>query len=262
VRTLRYGDAPSQVAELHLPEDDPPDGAPPRVDGAAPVVVLLHGGFWRSSYDLTLMDPLAADLVARGWAALNVEYRRVGEDGGGWPGTFADVGAAIDTLADSGHAIDADRVVTVGHSAGGHLALWSAARAGLPAGTPGADPAVVPRAAVGQAPVADLVDGAETDLGGGACVALLGGAPAEVPERYQLASPAARVPISVPQLLVHGTADDIVPIRQSERHLVAATAAGDDATIVRVDGGDHLTHLDAASPAWFAVVDRLPAFVA
>ncbi len=126
---FRYGPGPSQVAELHLPQSRP-----------CPVVVLVHGGFWRVPYGRPLMAPLARGLAARGFAAWNIGYRRVGERGGGWPGTFADAAAAVDALADLAreHGLDLDRVASVGHSAGGHLALWTAARPGLPDGAPGA----------------------------------------------------------------------------------------------------------------------------
>ena len=111
----------------------------PAGDGPWPVVALLHGGFWRARRTLELMRPLAADLAGRGFAAWNLEYRRVGQPGGGWPGTFQDVAAGLDHLAELAgrEPLDLDRLVVAGHSAGGHLALWSAARPGLPAGAPG-----------------------------------------------------------------------------------------------------------------------------
>jgi acetyl esterase/lipase len=261
--TLRYGDAASQVADLYGPTDRP-DGSPEDDGGLMPVVVLVHGGFWQSTYDRTLMDPLVVDLTARGWPVLNVEYRKLGEQGGGWPGTLEDLGAAIDLLATDPAAatarVDPARVVVVGHSAGGHLALWSAARAGLPEGAPGADPAVVPVGVVGQAAVSDLVRGAEQGLGGGACSSLLGGDPDEVPERYEVASPAARLPLGVPTVLVHGTGDDLVPKDQSEVYAAEATAAGDDVRL-EVLQGDHFDHLDPTSRSWQAVVDALPGLV-
>ena len=144
--SIAYGEHPDQVGNLHLPG---------REGGPWPCVVLLHGGFWRVGWDRTLMTLLADDLARRGIAAWNVEYRRVGQGGGGWPGTLEDVAAAIDHLAEFDH-LDHTRVATCGHSAGGHLALWLAGRHLLPAGVPGADPQVRPSAAVAQAGVCDL----------------------------------------------------------------------------------------------------------
>ena len=170
------------------------------------------------------MTPLARDLAARGIAAWNIEYRRVGQEGGGWPGTLEDVAAAADAVVGL-EGVDASRVATVGHSAGGHLALWLAARHRLPEGAPGAGPRLRPLGAVSQAGVSDLVAGARAGLGGGACQALLGGEPDDVPERYAVASPAALLPLGVPQLLVHGARDDLVP-RRSEPRLRRGGASG------------------------------------
>lgn len=250
--TVPYGPDPEQVGDLLVP-----GGAGPH-----PVVVLVHGGFWRARYARDLMHPLAADLAAAGWASWNVEYRRVGNEGGGWPGTFDDVAAATDHLAALAvdHALDVGRVVAVGHSAGGHLALWLACRPGLPAGAPGAAPAVAVAGAVAQAGVVDLVGGC--DLSAGAAVDLLGGRPEDVPERYRLASPCARVPIGVPHLLVHGVDDDTVPLDLSRRHAAAARAAGDPVELVELPGVGHMDVIDPASPAWTAVLDRLPALAA
>lgn len=146
--------------------------------GPVPVVVLVHGGFWRAGYDRSLMARLAASVTAEGWAAWNIDYRPIGE-GGGWPTTFTDLAAAVDhlaTVADE-HGLDLDRVAVVGHSAGGTLALWSAAREGLPAETPGAGPEVRPIAVVSQAGVTNLAAGAIEGLGQGAVVDLMGGQP-------------------------------------------------------------------------------------
>lgn len=242
---IAYGDHPSQVADLVVPAGD----------GPHPVLVLVHGGFWRADFDRSLMDPLAVDAVGRGWAVWNIEYRRVGEAGGGWPTTFADVGAAVDhvaTLAGT-HRLDVSRVVAVGHSAGGHLALWLATRPGLPADAPGAAPMVEVAAAVSQAGVADLRASEEAGLGGGAAAALLGGSPTAVPERYDLASPIERLPVGVPTLCVHGEGDPIVPIAQSEAWVAAARAAGDEAELVSFDGG-HFEVLDPSHESWQAVV--------
>ena len=241
--TIAYGDHPDQVANLHLPAGD---------RGPWPCVVLLHGGFWRTGWDRTLMTSLALDLARRGIAAWNVEYRRVGQQGGGWPGTFEDVAAVIDRLAEVDD-VDTTRVVTCGHSAGGHLALWLAGRNRLAAGAPGAEPRIRPVAVVGQAAVCDLERAAADDLGRGAVAGLLG-PPTEARERYEATSPAALVPFGVPQLLVHGTADDIVPISQSRNH----AARDPDAELVALDGADHFDVIDVSHEAWATVVDRLP----
>lgn len=245
---IAYGDHPSQVADLVTPAGD----------GPHPVLVLVHGGFWRADFDRSLMDPLAADAVGRGWAVWNIEYRRVGEPGGGWPTTFADVGAAVDHLATlaGAHRLDLARVVAVGHSAGGHLALWLATRPGLPGDAPGAAPAVAVAAAVSQAGVADLRAAEEAGLGGGAAAALLGGSPTAVPERYDLGSPIERLPTGVPTLCVHGRGDRIVPIAQSEAWVAASTAAGDEAELVTFAGG-HFEVLDPGHESWQAVVEKM-----
>lgn len=254
--TLRYGPDASQRVGLHLPAG-PATGLP--------VAVIVHGGFWKALYGDSLGTPLAVDLANRGWAAWNVEYRRVG-NGGGWPATLTDVAAAIDALAAAGQdaaggRLDLDRVVAIGHSAGGHLAVWAAARPSLPAGAPGAAPRVRLAGAVSQAGVVDLAFGAAESLGGGAVAALLGGQPADLPERYALASPYERLPLGVPVALVHGTADRAVPISQSDRYAAAARAAGDPVTLDRLVGVDHFAHLDPGSEAWITCRTRAAAMV-
>jgi acetyl esterase/lipase len=246
-RQIAYGDHPDQAANLHLPAEG---------EGPWPTVVLVHGGFWRWGWDRTLMTPLARDLAGRGFAAWNIEYRRVGQEGGGWPGTFEDVAAALDALAGL-DAVDDGRVVTVGHSAGGHLALWLAARRRLAAGAPGAAPRVFPCGVVSQAGITDLAHGALEWLGDGACGALLGGDPAEVPDRYAAASPVALVPLGVPQLLVHGADDDVVPPEQSRSYAAAAYDAGDAVELLEFPAADHFDVIEAAGPQWAAVVEWL-----
>jgi acetyl esterase/lipase len=230
----RYGPHRSQVADLTLP-----DGPGPH-----PVVVLIHGGCWRRRYDRHLMDALAADLAGRGLAAWNCEYRRVGMNaGGGWPATGADVAAAIDHLAELAAPLDLRRVVAVGHSAGGHLALWAAGR----------DGARVPLAAVvGQAAVSDLEAAAAQGVCGGMVERLLGGAPGDVPDRYGAASPARRLPLRLPALLVHGDRDDTVPVAMSRDF---AAAAGCD--LAELAGDGHYEHLEPESRAWATVVEWL-----
>lgn len=236
-----YGAGRSEFAELWLPEAG---------GGPFPVAVLVHGGFWKADYSRKLMHPLAEDLAGRGWAVWNLEYRRLGrQSGGGWPETFDDVAAGIDHLAAVvGAPVDLDRVVAIGHSAGGHLALWAATRE---------DPRVPVTAAVSQAGVADLELAWQLRLSRGVVRRLLGGTPDEVPERYAAASPAERLPLGVPTLLVHGGRDDIVPPVVSERYLERAVAAGDEVELVLEPGEDHFGHLDPANPLWRAVLEWL-----
>lgn len=245
---LRYGPDPSQFAVLHLPAGG---------SGSLPVVVVIHGGYWRDAYGLELGTPLAVDLTTAGVAALNVEYRRTGGTGG-WPVTLTDVATAVDSLPGAGQQaaggrLDLARVVTLGHSAGGQLAVWAASRSRLGPGAPGAGPVVRPRGAVSQAGVLDLVAAADQDLGGGATAALLGGTPATVPDRYAVASPAALVPAPAPVVAVHGTADTTVPFDQSVRYVDAATRAGGTARLRPVGGADHFDLIDPSTAAWAAV---------
>jgi len=251
----RYGPARAQVADLWRPE-----GA----RGDLPVVVLLHGGFWRGPYTKRLMRRMAAAVAGRGWAAYNVEYRRVGPagGGGGWPATFLDVAAAIDHLSNL-EGLDTGRVVTCGHSAGGHLALWAAGRGRLPAGAPGARPiGVRVTGALALAGVPDLVRAAELGLGGGAAGQLLGGAPDEVAERYRVASPAALVPLGVPQVLVHGLDDAVVPAAMSAAYQRRAAAAGDDAVFEPVTGAGHMALIEPRGGPWALIASQLARLLA
>jgi acetyl esterase/lipase len=239
VERIEYGSDPSQFGELARPAGT-----------SRGVVVVIHGGFWRSQYDLSLGRPLAASLVEEGWTAYNVEYRRVGS-GGGWPQTFDDIAAAIDALAGVA-GLDVTTVVTLGHSAGGHLAVWAAGRPQL-TGTDWADPAVPVTAAISQAGVVDLAQAIADDLGGGAVQALMGG---EVDDRYRLADPTALIPLAVPVRCVHGTADDVVPLSQSVGYVETARAADADAELLEVDG-DHFVVIDPTSEAWASTLDLL-----
>ena len=244
VKTVRYGDTETQVADLWLPR--------PRPTEPVGVVVLIHGGFWRPIYDRTLMEPLARDVIRRGWAAWNLEYRASGGGGGGWPATFEDVAAGIDALVPEAdrQRLDLERVVTVGHSAGGCLSLWAAARAGLPDDAPGAGPAVEPVLSVSQAGVNNLVAGSFEKLGNGAVDALMGVPPKEAGDRYTLASPVERLPIGVDQVVVHGLDDEIVPVEQSTVYAGKAKEAGDEVTVITVEGADHFDVIDPAHRAW------------
>lgn len=235
---ISYGNDESQIAELYLPEGD----------AKVPVAVVIHGGFWMSSYGMELATPLAEDLAKQGIAGYAIEYRRIG-NGGGWPATFEDVAAAIDKLADQPR-LDLSKVVAVGHSAGGHLAVWAAGRPGLPQGAPGAAPRVVLAGAVSQAGVLDLINAYDEKVGGDAVPAFLGTTPAKDRARYQLASPYERLPLKVPVALVHGTRDGQVPIEQSRRYRDAAAKAGDVVKLTELDHVGHFELIDPDDQAW------------
>jgi acetyl esterase/lipase len=249
-RTYRYGSHRSQRAELHLPR------------GAGPfqTIVLIHGGSWRKHYGRRVTRALARDLVGRGWAVWNIEYRRVG-GGGGWPQTFADVAAAIDRLDGLHPALDLTRVQAIGHSAGGHLALWAAGREQLPSGAPGAregSPRVPLARVISLAGVSDLA-GAYAEWNGGAVRELMGDSPEHAPERYAIADPLQRVPLSVPALLFHGVLDETVSVRLARRYARAAADAGAEVELVEIEGeaGAHRAFIYPDGAAWAAVAERL-----
>ncbi len=233
------------MGDLWLPA---PASAEP---GPAPVVVLIHGGFWRSMYTKALMNRLARAVASRGWAAWNIEYRRAGAlgGGGGWPATLVDVGAALDHVARLAD-VDATRVITCGHSAGGCLALWVASKNRTGADHLAPIPGVQPLAAVSLAGVVDLRQGAELGLGADAVARFLGGSFEEHPDRYRSSSPAALLPLGVRQVLVHGLSDTVVPPSMSAGYQRAAREAGDDAIYVPVEGVGHREMIDPTSAAW------------
>jgi acetyl esterase/lipase len=243
-----YGNHPSQVGELFLPD----------LPGEHPVAVVVHGGYWRARYDRSLMTDLCLDLAAHGWAAWNLEYRRVG-GGGGWPETFEDVAAGIDLLAELDAPLDLERVAAVGHSAGGHLAFWAAARPTLPADAPGSGPLVSVRTAVSQAGVLDLELAARLVPSAQPTVALLG-EPGEHTSRYALASPRELVPLGVPQLVLHGARDDIVSVAIATSYATAAREAGDACELRMLPATGHFEHIDSRSYAWHAARDWLVAY--
>jgi acetyl esterase/lipase len=243
-RIVHYGPEPDQFGEWW-----------PAAAEAPTVVVLIHGGYWRARYRLDLMHALAADLVGRGYGVWNIEYRRVGTPGGGWPGTFLDVAAAIDALAELAPAA---RVVLMGHSAGGHLALWAAGRRRLPATAPhglSRPPVVVPDLVVSLAGVSDLTEAADRRLSDDAVVGLLGGTPAEIPDVYRLACPLRLLPLGVPQVAAHGTRDTAVPL---DLTTIYAAAAGPECVPLILPDADHFDVIDPTSAAWAGVVNFLP----
>jgi acetyl esterase/lipase len=238
--TYAYGPGPEQAGDLWLPS-----GATPAEP--VPVAVLWHGGGYVDEADRRIMEGLAADLTGRGWAAWNLEYRRL-QTGGGWPATWDDAAAGIDRLAGlarDGAPLDLARVVAVGFSAGAPLALWAAARG---------DGAVRPAHVVNQAGLADLDDIARASGISGHVQRLLGD-PDACAAIYARVNPTALLPLGVPSLHVHGDEDENVPVAVSRNFAGRARSAGDDATLVVVPGASHFTHLDPASDAWAAVVD-------
>ena len=230
-----YGSAPEQWGEF----------AAPSGDGVPALVVHVHGGFWHADHDLAHARPYCAGLRRVGLATLNLEYRRVRNPGGGWPGTFDDIEAGlglVPTLAAAG-TIDPDRVVVTGHSAGGHLALWVA-------GTT----TVALRGVVAVAAVTDLVAADRERLSDRRTAArdLLGATPDEAPDRYRAVSPIAHVPLPVPAVLVHGARDASVPVSQSRAYVTADRDAGGVARLVEVAGDDHFAVLDPGSATFQA----------
>ena len=248
-QTHAYGSDPSQLGELFVPSSAGPHA----------VCVVVHGGYWRAQYDRSLMTGLCTDLAAHGLAAWNLEYRRVG-GGGGWPATLEDVAAGIDALDGIDAPLDLSRVVAVGHSAGGQLAFWAAARPTLPVDAPGASPRVVVGAAVSQAGVLDLALAATLMPSSTPTRALLGDPTAHY-ERYVLASPKERLPLGIPQLLLHGDRDDSVSLRIATSYATAARHAGDPCELRILTNTGHFEHIDAGTEAWHVARDWLLAQV-
>ena len=247
---LAYGSDPLQFGELRLPAGP----------GPHPVAVLIHGGCWLAEYDLGYMSALAAALAEAGVATWSIEYRRVGDPGGGWPGTFTDVAAAADHLRElaADHHLDLGRVVAVGHSAGGHLALWLAARHGLAADDPLRGPSPLPLAGVvALAGIPDLAAFAAPEGCGAAVAPLLGGEPAGVSERLQRVSPIERLPLGLPQVLVVGGLDTIVPAEQAERYAAAAAAAGERVRVLPITAAGPFELVVPGSVAWPSVRDAV-----
>ncbi len=248
---IRYGGHHAQVAELWRP---------PGVDSDLPVVVLIHGGFWRQPYTKRLMRPMAGAIAAHGWVAYNVEYRRVGRlGGGGWPATFDDVAAALGALTEV-DGIDLERIVTCGHSAGGHLALWAGSSYAPGDGGPAGSCVGPVHTAISLAGVVDLAAAARRRVGGDAVVDLMGGGPDEVPERYALGSPAELVPSGTQQLLLHGLDDTTVPPALSRDYAEAMEARGADVRYVPLPGVAHMEMICTGGAAFaevLACLDRI-----
>lgn len=243
---LSYGPLALQVGDLRLPATPPPH----------PLAILVHGGFWRARYNLAHLGHLAAALTAQGIATWSVEYRRIGDEGGGWPGTLLDVAAAADYVRSLApvHKLDLDRVIALGHSAGGHLALWLAGRSRIPAGSPlySATPLAL-RGTLSLGGVVNLSAAWELNLGDHAVEQLMGGSPTARPERYTAADPYILLPLGVPQILIHGTEDVPVPYVIAERYAAHAGELSDRVELITLQGMGHFEPIDPRSAAWPAV---------
>ena len=240
-KRVRYGPAPQQFGDLWLPAN---------ASSKRTTIVYIHGGCWQSEYSLDHASYAAAALANAGYVVWMPEYRRLGDEGGGWPGTFDDIAAAVafvTDLAKSDATVDPTRVILAGHSAGGHLALWAASQHALSTVR-----------VIGVVPLAPITDLAAYGAESGSCNAsvtpLLGGRPGDVAERYRSASPIERVPIGVPIRLVHGYRDPIVSISQSRTFAARATAAGDHADVTTVTGAGHFDLIAPQTAAWASVM--------
>lgn len=245
---IAYGPDPLQFGELWVP----------KAGRRHPVIVLIHGGCWRADLPGTeLMDYMAADLRDRGYAVWNLEYRRIGHPGGGYPGTFQDVGAGIDHLRALApqYGLDLRRVVVSGHSAGGHLALWVAGRDRLPASSPlNVENPLPVRGAVALAGIADLASYRETGpdaCGGPSTIDRLVGIPGTGDRRvFADTSPPALLPLGDRQVVVSGALDHIVPPRFGQAYAATAASAGDPVTSVVLEGAGHFELIDPTSSVW------------
>jgi acetyl esterase/lipase len=254
-----YGTDANQFGELRVPS-----GA-----GPYPVAILIHGGCFKAEYG-TLRDlsPMADALKLKGIATWNIEYRRLGQTGSGWPGTYLDVGSGVDylrSIAAQNH-LDLNRVIVVGHSAGGHLAMWVAARTRLPKTSPiyVSDPLAV-RGVVDLAGTPDLealIPAEQLSCGGPVIEQLLGGSPSEVPDHYAQASASKMLPIGVTQTLLWGRRDDSVPISIGEKYTLAAVRSGDSARLVTFPQAGHFEIADPFFSTWHVVESEILALSA
>lgn len=249
-RTFAYGSDPNQFGQLFLPQGR----------GPFSVAVVIHGGCWKKFADFKNTVPMSDALRQAGIATWNVEYRRVDSEGGGWPGTYRDIGAAVDylrTVADE-YRLDLRRVVVVGHSAGGHLALWTAARHRLPEGSPLYVKSPLPIHGVvnlaGPGRLQSLsAEHLQKVCGSVPVTQLLGGEIERVPERLRDGSPAEMLPLGVPQILITGSLDWLIPPALGAEYVTLASKAGDDARMRVIEGAGHFEIIAPGTPAFRAV---------
>ncbi|WMW49320.1 alpha/beta hydrolase [Bacillus paralicheniformis] len=247
---ISYGKHHSQYGVLRVPERKKP----------CPVVVLIHGGFWQSKYDLEENNLIAEDLTSRGHATWNIEYRRVGEEGGGWKGTFNDVIDAINHLSQvkESYHLDLSNVIVMGHSAGAHLALWLASRTETKSDQMFNKLLVSIKKVISLAGVTDLKKMWEFHEEKGMkshVSALMGGSPQEVAERYKVVSPIELLPIKTDHVLIHGVKDRHVPIKLSKDYYFKATEQGSNVRLIVLPYVEHFKIIDPTSTAWNSVID-------
>jgi acetyl esterase/lipase len=238
---IPYGEEADQFGDLYLPSGDT----------SHPVAIVIHGGCWRAQYDLVPIGSFCDALRQEGLAVWSLEYRRLG-NGGGWPATFQDVAAGIDFLRvlAGRFPLDLTRVISIGHSAGGHLALWAGGRHRLPGYSPLYKSHPLPVIGiVSLAGIPDLAAAVRWDLCQGACAELLGGTPDERPERYQQASPVELLPLGAPQRHIVGSHDASVPSEYLEAH-VALARQSDDVHLDVIPSAGHFEPVIPDSVAW------------
>ena len=242
-----YGSHELQFGELTLPDTAPPH----------PVIVLIHGGGYREIYDLRPLGTVVAALADAGFAVWNIEYRRFG-NGGEYPAMFLDVGGATDYLRQiaEAHHLDLGRVMTIGHSAGGHLALWLAGRRNIEADSPlYVDRPLSIHAVLALAPLADVIDGAESELSSDALLAVMGGRPADSPGAYRNGCPKMLLPIAIPQVIIVGSKDQ--SMLANARRYIEAAAAGDEAQLIELAGAGHFEIVAVDTDEWRVVRDAV-----
>ena len=250
---IPYGDDPLQFCDLRVPPGD----------GPHPVAIFIHGGAWKAEFDITHSSKLTAALAKNGIATWSLEYRRVGNDGGGWPGTFTDIGHGADHLraVAADYDLDLDRVIAMGHSAGGQLALWLAARSRIPDDVAiGSTNPIRLRGVLAMAPAADLGFLYDTRVSDHVIDGLMGGSPEDVPDRYRWADPVQNGPDGMPQVLLFGKYDDDWN-PAGERYLKAAKARGDDVRTVVAEESGHFEMIDPDSSTWPLVLETALAMV-
>ncbi|MEM6316733.1 MAG: alpha/beta hydrolase [Bacteroidota bacterium] len=233
----------------------------PTTQDTFPVVVFLHGGCWESEFDLSYLAAAAGDLVKAGYAVWTPEYRRIGNEGGGYPGTFQDAQTSVDYLRTLAaiYPLDTNKVVLMGHSAGGHLALWLAVQENLPKNTRLYNPN--PLAFQGVISLAGITDLETYDALGNNCSSsvkrLMGGSFVDKKDRYYKGSPSRLLPSQIPLRLVHGEFDKIVPRSQAAGFVQKAEAQGSDATLIEVAGAGHFDMVSPYSKAWEVIKSEL-----